>query len=501
MRLSREDKAKEESDSIVNQKTMLHRYVEEKPDLNIFDFYIDDGFSGTNFERPEFKRMIKDIEEEKVNCVIVKDLSRFGRDYIGSGHYIERFFVDHSIRFIALNDGIDSLNSQYDLLMPIKNIFNQQYALDISRKVQSALRIKQREGHFIGAFPCYGYKRSTVNRHSLIVDEKAAETVRRIFQLYCSGLGKLAIARKLNEEGIACPSEYKKECGMNYHNSNRLEGMNYWTYSTIHHILQNQMYLGDMVQGKTRRRMKGKPKYLPQKEWIIVKQQHPAIIDESIWEQVQKNLKSDARNIDFKSNRGMFAGFLKCGDCNRSLAKNINLGQIHYVCAGYKNYGKKACSAHRINQKILEDIILEDLNTLLIKQDLKSLLNEVIEELEQSQSFNVVKRGKQIDIELQKLHIYKKKCYQDYMEELITKEEYIDYKDCLEAKVKALNKEKERFLIKGQKQKEEMLNLLKYDGINFGKITKLSRRIILEMVERVYIYDNKKIKIIYKSHQ
>ena len=258
IRLSREDGDKEESNSITNQRMMLNNYVNMHDDLTLFDEYCDDGYTGTNFERPAFKRMIQDIESGLVNCVLVKDLSRFGRDYINVGNYVERYFVDHDIRFIAKNEQIDSLQAPYDMLLPIRNIFNQQYALDISQKVQSSFKVKQREGQFIGAFPSYGFKRNTTDKNKLVIDDYAADIVRRIYSLYADGTGKIRIANILNEENILCPSEYKKQCGFNYKNSNKMKTTRYWTFSTISKILQNQMYHGDMVQGKTKRRMKGK---------------------------------------------------------------------------------------------------------------------------------------------------------------------------------------------------------------------------------------------------
>ena len=198
IRLSREDGDKEESDSVGNQKKLLTEYVSRKDELILYDVYIDDGFTGTNFNRPAFKRMIKDIEAGKVNCVIVKDLSRFGRDYIDTGRYLEREFPELGVRFISITDGIDSMKQAYDMLLPIKNIFNEQYARDISKKVQTAVKTKQKAGEFIGAFTSYGYKKSPVDKNKLIIDEYSADVVRRIFSLYIKGYGKQKIAKLLN---------------------------------------------------------------------------------------------------------------------------------------------------------------------------------------------------------------------------------------------------------------------------------------------------------------
>ena len=257
IRLSREDGDKEESDSVGNQRKLLTEYVSKMENLIIYDVYVDDGYTGTNYNRPGFKRMIADIEERKVNCVVVKDLSRFGRDYIDTGRYLERVFPELGVRFISLSDGIDSIRQTYDMLLPLKNIFNEQYARDISKKVRATVKSKQKAGEFIGSFTSYGYKKSPADKNKLVIDEYAAEVVRKVFRLYVGGMGKLSIAKLLNAEGILCPSEYKMANGLNYKNGNRLESTSYWTYSTINIMLKNEMYRGNMVQGKKHQRSGG----------------------------------------------------------------------------------------------------------------------------------------------------------------------------------------------------------------------------------------------------
>ena len=250
IRLSREDGDREESDSIGNQKKLLADFIDGQEDLRLYDFYVDDGFSGTSFDRPAFRRMLEDLEHGTVNCVVVKDLSRFGRDYIDTGRYLERYFPELEVRFISVSDGIDSLKHSYDMLLPIKNVFNEQYARDISGKIHATLSAKQKAGEFIGAFPSYGYRKSPSDKNRLVIDEYAAGIVRRIFSLYLQGCGKQRIAALLNEEGILCPAEYKKAVGMNYRNPNRLPGMAHWSYSTVNSILHREMYAG--LQESTR---------------------------------------------------------------------------------------------------------------------------------------------------------------------------------------------------------------------------------------------------------
>lgn len=259
-RLSREDGDRMESDSIGNQRKLLEEYIENHPELTVAECYADDGYTGTNFQRPAFQRMLRDMESGCIRCVLVKDLSRFGRDYIETGRYLERWLPEHGVRFIAVTDNIDSARGAYDMMMPLKNLFNTQYARDISQKVKSALRAKQQRGEFIGAFASYGYCKDPRNRNRLVIDPPAAEVVRRIFALFENGTGKLRIARQLNEEGIPCPSEYKRLTGEKYRNNHRLAATTYWTYATIHRILQTRCTSGIWSRGGTTAfRCTGKP--------------------------------------------------------------------------------------------------------------------------------------------------------------------------------------------------------------------------------------------------
>ena len=208
----------------MNQKKLIQSFLASREDLELEGFYVDDGFTGTNFERPGFQRMLRDIRGGKIRCVVVKDLSRFGRDYIEAGRYLERLFPEWGVRFISVIDQIDSIRKAYDLLLPIKNIFNEQYARDISEKIQATMRQKQRAGEFIGAFASYGYRKSPSDKNRLLIDPYAAGIVRRIFQMFLQGKGKQTIARTLNREGILCPAEYKAVSGQNYRNGNSPRG-------------------------------------------------------------------------------------------------------------------------------------------------------------------------------------------------------------------------------------------------------------------------------------
>ncbi len=503
IRLSREDGDKVESDSIGNQRKLIAEYLKNKEEFIVYDTYIDDGFTGTNFERTAFKRMIADIKAGKVNCVIVKDLSRFGRDYIDTGKYLERFFPDNDVRFISITDNIDSIKQAYDMLLPIKNIFNEQYARDISKKVHAAMNTKQKAGEFIGAFASYGYKKSLADKNKLVIDEYAANVIRRIFDLYIKGNGKIKIAGMLNAEGILCPSEYKKVNGENYRNSNRLESTSYWTYSTINRILSNEMYVGNMVQGKTQRKMHSRAKLIERQEWIVVPNTHEAIIDIDTWNKAQKLLKRRTRNLDLQSNISIFAGFLKCGDCGRALTKKRYLQNgkefIYYNCGTYVRSGSKFCSSHSISHKVLEKIILEDLNMVISSIDnLKELIagnkipeNDIKQEVEADR--------KRIQAELCKVRNKKRAIYEDYQEKLISKEEYISYRQDYIIMEEKISKQIEHLEEKSKEGNVEDIFELQWIKhlLELGKVEQLDRNIVVDMVHMIKVFNNQRIKVVY----
>lgn len=504
IRLSREDGDKEESDSVGNQRKLLAEYIAKKEDFILYDVYVDDGYSGTNFNRPSFQKMIADIEDGKVNCVVVKDLSRFGRDYIDTGRYLERYFPEMGVRFISVTDGIDSMKQAYDMLLPIKNIFNEQYARDISKKIQATVKSKQKAGEFIGAFTSYGYKKSPVDKNKLVIDDYAADVVRRIFSLYIQGYGKQRIAKLLNAEGILCPAEYKKVNGENYKNWNRLESTTYWSYSTINSILHREMYVGNMVQGTKHQRMRSKQKKMPKEEWIVVENTHEPIIDKATWEKAQALLQKRTRDLDLETNKNIFAGFVKCGDCGRAMAKNMwrradGSKTYSLYCGTYKRNGKQYCTPHTLPMAVLEDIVLGDLKAIVDNVD-------NLKELVQSQSFTASKVKRIADKELSKIKAelervkkLKKSVYEDYREELISKEEFLSYREdylkkeeLYSKQIEALEEKKNDNVTENVFETPWLKRLLELKDIEA-----LDRDIVLEMISEIRVYENRKIKITY----
>lgn len=450
--------------------------------------------------------MTKDIESGHVNCVIVKDLSRFGRDYIDTGKYLERYFPIHNVRFISITDNIDSLRKPYDLLLPIKNIFNEQYARDISEKIHASVSTKQKAGEFIGAFASYGYKKSPSDKNKLIIDEYAAEVIRRIFRLYLSGCGKLRIASILNEDGIVCPSEYKKMNGENYRNSNRLQTTSYWTYSTINRILQNEIYAGNMVQGRKTQHMRQKAKARKKSDWIIVENTHAPIIDKADWEKTQELLKCRTRTPGLQANVSTFAGFLKCKDCGRAMTKKTP-APLRYYCGTYVRSGRQYCTPHSISHAVLEKIILEDIQVILSHtENLPKLLKQNYSAAVTEKPLSDTKRNAQLDARLKKIQKLKQTIYEDYKEELISKEEFITYREDYRKKedllLSQINQLKEPLPGKisstcpKASQKPYSNPWCRY-LLEHKSIDRLDREIIVEMIHRIEIYDSHRIKIIY----
>ncbi len=503
IRLSREDGDKAESNSIGNQKKLILDYIADKEEITLFDIYIDDGFTGTNFTRPSFQKMIGDIESHAINCVIVKDLSRFGRDYIDTGKYLERYFPDRNVRFISITDNIDSIKRPYDLLLPIKNIFNEQYARDISEKIHASVSTKQKAGEFIGAFASYGYRKSPSDKNKLIVDEYPAEIIRQIFDLYIKGCGKLRIASILNEQGIVCPSEYKKLKGENYQNSNRLDSTSYWTYSTINRILHNELYTGAMVQGRKIQHMRGKPRARDKSDWIIVRNTHEPIIDESTWKKAQDLLERRTRTPSLHTNVSVFAGFLKCGDCGRSLTKKTSSPKrqgilIRYYCGSYVRSGRQYCTPHSISHEFLEKIILEDLQALLLRTPGLEKIAEGMAAVPGNRP-SLGTGLPRLKEELKKIQRIKQTLYEDYKEEFISKDEYLLYRENYSKKENLL-KEQLKNMVKQQSPppasglyEDPWIRRL----LNEKTIEGLDRKIVVEMIDRIEVYENHRIRIVY----
>ena len=372
LRLSRDDQNGDaESMSIAHQRDMLLAYCEERG-WKIYDIYIDDGFTGTNFERPGFQRMIKDIEAGNINMVLTKDLSRLGRNYVMTGQYTDFFFPEHGVRYVAVNDSYDSAKEDNDIA-PFKNILNEMYAKDISKKIRSVRQISAKQGKFMGSKPPFGYVKSPEDKHLLVIDPPAAEIVKRLFREFVGGESGRNIATKLNAEGVDTPAEYYfKQTGKRATRSNTLQQ---WGSCTIMQLLRNQVYIGDMVQCKrkvssfkTKKRLVTNPD-----NWVIVKGTHEPIIDRFTWECVQKRMDAmkhapshNTIRVNSTDEINVFSGIIRCADCGAAMAFNRKVeksGVVRrfYRCSRYANSGSKSCSMHAIDADTLESVILSDI--------------------------------------------------------------------------------------------------------------------------------------------
>ena len=354
-RLSRDEGSDKESSSIQTQREILKKYVQDNA-WRVHDYYVDDGYSGTNFDRPEFLRLISDIEAKNINMVVVKDLSRLGRNYILTGQYTDMYFPDRDVRFIALNDGIDSINSVNDIA-PFRNILNQMYSADISRKVSSAVRAKKQKGEFVGGCTPIGYTRDPKNKSRLVIEEEGAAVVRCIYEMAISDMGSQKICNYLTEKGIPSPKDHRQ-----WIDHGTPPKSPKWRSETVIAILRNRMYLGDMVQGiYDHTQFRRKPtKRKPKEEWIITPNTHEALVDKETWDIVQKKISS--RHSPTKTGEiQLFAGFVKCKDCGYAMGYS-GAGEVkHYTCNNYRTRGTKNCTCHYIRKDEFENVILKNI--------------------------------------------------------------------------------------------------------------------------------------------
>lgn len=379
-RLSVDDGNNLESMSIASQKTMLMEYV-KKQGWKLADIYIDDGYSAVNFERPAFQRMIHDIEQGRINMVIVKDLSRLGRNYIMCGQYTEMYFPERNVRFIALNDGIDTLYANNDIA-PFKNILNDMYAKDISVKIRSSLHAKARKGEFLAPYAPYGYLKSQEDKHVLIINEEVSPHIKRMFELSASGVSTKKIAKVLEEDGILTPLDYR-----NSKEHKAVDGIfqkKYaWAGAVVRSILRNPVYAGHNVQCKKRVQSYRTKKIVPNKpeDWIIVEGTHEAIVTQELFDTVQKELDGRIRFIKGTGEPHIFSKMFYCAECGRCMLHHDRTKYSkYYSCGRYRDSGAKACTSHHITYDNLYAIVLNDIkkHVRLIEEDEGRAIQEIL---------------------------------------------------------------------------------------------------------------------------
>lgn len=510
-RISREDGDKEESDSISSQKDITRDYIEKQDDLISVGDYDDDGKTGTNFDRPGFQRLMDDIKNGAVNCIIVKDLSRFGRNYILVGQYLEMVFPMLNIRFISVNDRIDSYkdpSSVSNALVSFKNVMNDEYCRDISNKVRSSLDRKRGKGEFIGSFASYGYLKDPDDHHRLVIDPVASEVVRSIFDLFLGGMSIISIAKHLNELGIPNPTAYKKQLGFQYKHPSRALNDALWPDSSIRRILRNQMYVGDMVQCKTRTKS-----YkvqisvnVPEEERIIVPNTHAPIIEREKFELVQQLMMRDTRAAPGVRHVSIFAGYLRCADCHRAMAKKtVNQPYKRYyyfVCQTFRKAARGECTKHTIREEKLYQAVLA---TIKMQISLAVSMDQVLSDL-QKRHFRARKSNRleaMLEAQLKeydKISRYKIDLYPDWKGGLISKEEYLALKEKfdrelsqLEVSIAHIKEEIEQYKGSSSTENQFIAHFLKYQNID-----SLTREMIVELIEMIYVHEGGTITIEFK---
>lgn len=482
--------------------------MEKNKEFVFVETYIDDGYSGLRYyNRPGFQKMLSDIEEKRINTIITKDMSRFGRESIETSTYLEKIFPEMGVRYISILDYYDSLTGQNTDIAPFKILFNDMYSKDISRKVRGSFDVKRRNGQFIGSSPPYGYLKDKQNHNKLIIDEYAQTIVRRIFALYIEGNGKGAIAGMLERDGILTPSVYKKEVlKENYYNPNIKYTKTSWSFQTIHQILTNEVYIGNMVQKRheTISYKVRKKRPVPKEDQIIVEGTHEAIIDKETFDTVQKLIKNRIRSTTNNHvENNLFAGKLICADCGHTFTKTYNSRKKEfrgYVCSQYKRHGNLYCTSHMINKEEIESLVLD-----LIKKEVKCILKEEDKrELLDSLKVTENEEFKSIKIQInalqdktKELSQYKQKTFESYIDGTVSKEDYREFTKRYEEQINNYNEKIQDLQNKIVKKKEVQIEYNDWVSgfINNGKIDKLTREMVVELIEKVVIDDKKNIDI------
>ena len=506
LRLSKEDGDKTESDSISNQRDLITNFVKSMPEIRLCSERIDDGFSGVDFNRPAFNLMMEDVKAGRINCIIVKDLSRFGRNYIEAGRYIERIFPFLGVRFIAINDGYDSAKERTqsdDIIIPFKNLVNDAYCRDISVKIRSQLDVKRKKGEFIGSFAVYGYLKSEENKNQLVIDPYAAKIVQDIFAWKLDGLSQQGIADRLNEISEPSPMEYKRLLGLNFATSFQVNSKAKWTAVAIGRILKNPIYAGHLVQGKeSTPNYKIKQRFMkPEDKWVRVENTHEPIILQEVFDTVNRVLAQDTRIAPDEETVYPFSGLIFCADCKSGMVrKTVPAGgkkYAYYYCS--KNKAGDGCTTHCISEKALEKAVLQALqNHIASILDIERILR-YIDTLPMKQE-----EVRKIDIqllmkqeEIEKYKTLKVSIYEDLKSGVIDADEYREFKGIYGKKCEEAEQAAERL-------QQDMALILAGKGANslwieaFKKnrnITELSRKVIVSLIEWINIYSGSRVEI------
>lgn len=502
LRLSRDDELQGDSSSIVTQRQMLRKYASEH-NINVYDEYVDDGWSGTNFDRPEFQRMISDIEDGKINCVIVKDLSRLGRNYILTGQYTELYFPSHNVRFIAVNDNVDSINGDNEFA-PFKNIINEWYARDVSRKDHAAFQTKFAMGERFFSYAPIGYKRDPEHHNRLVIDEETRPMIEKIFGYALNGMGAGKITRLLIQEKVPTPAwiNFKRYGTFAHIFKDNIEEKRYmWTISQVKSILKDETYIGNTVHNKqTTVSFKSKKKYRkPKSEWFRVENTHEAIISKDDFLAVQEMIKSRRRQ-QANGTTQIFAGLVKCADCGYSLKfgsrQNKSGACWYFVCNKYSQLGKDFCSTHFIRYEVLYEFVLSRIKywanvahsdeTALLEKLIKNGSKDLAESKNRAKSdiSKAEKRLREVDALFTKL-------YEDRVSGSINERNYImlsakyqQEQDELQAKIDSLK-------AKLKEETEDVINKERWIALikQYTDPQELTAPMLNSLIEKIAVHD------------
>ena len=497
IRLSREDGDKQESESIGNQRDIIMRYIKEN-NLQFIDEYVDDGVSGTTFERQGFQRMISDIEQKKINMVITKDLSRLGREYIQTGYYIENYFPEHMVRYVAINDGIDTFsNSTSNDVTPFKSIMNDMYAKDISKKVRSVIKEKQKKGEYMCTVPPYGYKKDISQKNHLVVDENVVYVVRDIFKMYLDGSSVYKIRDYLNSNKIQSPSGYAKN----------LKEIKKWNSVTILNILANKAYIGTTVSNKrTNISYKSKKRIkVPEKEYIITENTHEAIIEKEDFEKVQFLLAKKSINKKNK-HEYLFRGLIKCKTCHSNLevgAKITAYGKqiknpIPYITC--RNSKKGICPPQHLNYNKFEKEVLQYLKEFLLLYTDKNRLEKLYKKYKASKNNNISKYEKelrQLDNRISTLTNQIDSIYFDKLNHIISENDYFRYTNKIIGERDILESQKKEIiiLINNTKDKQDIGSKEEMEKVINEFLNNTSKKSLYMLIDNIEIDENKNVFI------
>lgn len=501
------------SESLANQRELIYDYLSGKPDMKIYAVYCDNGQTGSNFDREDFQRMMYDVYNGKVNCIIVKDLSRFGREYIETGDYLERIFPLLGIRFIAINDNYDNMVNPFNIAVPIKNIINTLYARDLSKKSAAALRIKQANGEFIGSYASYGYLKSPEDKHKLVIDQETAPVVKMIFEWKAEDMSNAAICRNLYDMNIVPPSKYRYDKGIL--KDKRYANLKLWRIKTIKNMLKNEVYIGNMVQGRRKSHFYDgkKEEYTDKSDWVIVPNTHEPIVSKELFDKVQERLKEAHtayhKNLGkydkISNNNNMFKGKVICGDCGtnatryKTAKKGYKKARYTYICPRHAAFPEQFAFIS-IAEDILKEIVMNSVRLQiahLIKLD-ETLAQAGKSPVVKKKMTAVTRETSGILSEIAYIKESRIRAASDYAKGIIGDDEFTAVRDEFDSQLKSATQRLESV----NKQREKLDRLLTAgkwiaDLKKYKDCKKLTQEIVNAFVKTITVYPDKRIEIMW----